>query len=93
MVSPFQLCSMKSNFTEVISPNKGMREENVCLKVLVVVVDITTSISQQSNHNGDSQKGNRAYFHCNKIFLLLKKTMVNFHPSMTLIKIILYENI
>ena len=70
-----------------------MQEENVCLKVLAIEVQIATSSKFSAtvgcflcNRNGNSQKGSRGYFYSNKSFLLLEKTSVIFHMSMTLIK-------
>ena len=77
-----------------------MREENVCLRPLAVEVQIAASsrflavvscfraasISEQSNGNGNSQKGSRAYFHSNAMFLLLAVTRVVFHLFMILVK-------
>ena len=38
-----------------------------------------------SNGNGNSHKGNRAYFYSNPIFLLLEKTRMIFPLSMALV--------
>ena len=68
-----------------------MREENICLKVLTVEVQIVTSsefptalgnlfllyrLANRVIVKANSQKGSRAYFHCNTIFPSLEKAIM-----------------